>query len=430
MLIKEKIAQAEGLLRGFGIDCWITFTRESAMNGDPMLPFLVPADLTWHSALIISATGGAIAVVGQYDRKMVEDTAAYREVIGYVEGVKKPLQDVLRRLDPKSIALNYSKDSEIADGLTQGMYQTMMEILGEIGMQSRVVPSEPIVSALRQRKTDTELRSIRAAIRQTEEIFALVRDFIRPGQTEEQIAAFMRREVVCRGLEFAWDPTVCPAVFSGPDTAAAHYNPTARKVEEGHILNMDFGVKVDGYCSDLQRTFYVLRRGETRAPEDVRKGFETIVTSIEAARRAMRPGVQGVAVDRESRMVLKQAGYDEFPHGLGHQVGRHAHDGTALLGPAWEKYGQKPFQRLEDRMVFTLEPRLTVSGKGVATVENMVVVTTDGAEYLSTPQTELWLVPTPAHMPRPRASARTRTKSAPATERKRKARTSPRKRTR
>jgi Xaa-Pro aminopeptidase len=392
MLIKEKITQAIGILQEFQMDCWITFTRESALNGDPTLPFLVPADLTWHSALIITSSGQSYAIVGLYDKKMVEDAGAYTEVVSYVEGIKAPMRDLLRRIDPRRIAVNYSKDSEVCDGLTHGMFLTLQEILSEIGFQDRLVSAEQVVSALRQRKTAYEIDSIREAIRTTEQIFDQVAAFIKPGKTEEEIAQFMRVEVRKRGLEFAWDPKVCPAVFSGPDTASAHYNPTARAVEPGHLLNMDFGVKVNGYCSDLQRTFYVLRPGESDAPPEVKKGFETIVRSIEAARSVMRAGVQGIDVDAAARKTVTDSGYDEFPHALGHQVGRFAHDGTALLGPAWEKYAKKPFQPLEANMVFTLEPRLTVAGRGVATIENMVVVTQTGADYLSTPQTELLLV--------------------------------------
>jgi Xaa-Pro aminopeptidase len=392
MLIKEKILQSIGILKEFNIDCWITFTRESSINGDPTLPFLVPADLTWHSALIITKEGDTRAIVGLYDKKMVEDTGAYKTVVGYVEGIRKPLTEYLRALNPASIAVNYSKDSEIADGLTHGMYLTLMEILSEINFQDRVVSAEKIISALRQRKTKSEIQHIKEAIRQTEKIFAKVTNYIRPGMSEEQIAQFMRNEVNRAGLELAWDPQVCPAVFSGPDTAGAHYNPTKRKVKPGHILNMDFGVKVHHYCSDLQRTMYVLKPGEKKAPPEVQKGFDTIVQSIERSRSAMKPGVCGIEIDSQCRQVLKENGYEEFPHALGHQVGRHAHDGTALLGPAWEKYAQKPFQPLEEGMVFTLEPRLTVPGYGVATIENMAVVTATGAVYLSTPQKKLILI--------------------------------------
>jgi Xaa-Pro aminopeptidase len=202
----------------------------------------------------------------------------------------------------------------------------------------------------------------------------------------------MMDEVGRRGLDFAWERSHCPAVFTGPDTAGAHYQPTDRKVERGHILNMDFGVKWEDYCSDLQRTFYVLEDGQSEAPPEVRKGFDTIVRSIEMAAAALKPGVQGKAIDDIARGFIVSQGYDEYPHALGHQVGRFAHDGTALLGPAWEKYAGKPFLPLEESMVFTIEPRLKVPGRGTATIEEMVVLTASGAEFLSPPQKELILI--------------------------------------
>jgi Xaa-Pro aminopeptidase len=124
----------------------------------------------------------------------------------------------------------------------------------------------------------------------------------------------------------------------------------------------------------------------------VRKGFETIVQAVESAKQAMKPGVLGLDIDAVARKIITDAGYTEFPHALGHQVGRFPHDGTALLGPKWDKYAQKPFQRLEEGMVFTIEPRLPVPGRGVVTIEEMVVVTKDGTEWLSTPQKDLILV--------------------------------------
>ncbi|MFH1842382.1 MAG: Xaa-Pro peptidase family protein, partial [bacterium] len=291
-----------------------------------------------------------------------------------------------------SIGINYSTDSEICDGLTHGMYLTLMQHLSEIGYQDRLVPAEPVISALRERKSDDEVNRMREAIRITEGIFADVACFIQPGQTEAEIAQYMQTQLALQGFELAWEETVCPAVFTGPDTAGAHYAPTEKKVARGHVLNMDFGVKYEDYCSDLQRTFYILEEGETTAPPDVMKGFDTIVQSIAAAKAAIKPGRQGHEIDAITRGMIVEAGYEEYPHALGHQVGRFAHDGTALLGPAWEKYAQKPFRPLEPGMVFTIEPRLTIPGRGVATIEEMVVVTADGAEWLSTRQTELILI--------------------------------------
>jgi len=391
-LVGEKVGQAKQILRELELDCWITFVRESQINGDPVLPFLVTADLTWHSAFIVAASGETTAIVGAYDAKTVEEIGAWDRVEGYVQGVKQPLQETLRRLDARSIAVNYSEGSEICDGITHGMYLTLRGILDEIGLAERIVSAERVVSALRERKSPLELEQTRRAIAETEAIFERVAAHIRPGITEQEIAAFMKSAVEERGLELAWEETVCPAVFTGPDTAGAHYAPSERTVEPGHVLNMDFGVRVGGYCSDMQRTFYVLDEGESEAPPEVQRGFETIVRAVENSRRAMRPGVPGREIDAVARRIVTEAGYEEFPHGLGHQVGRFSHDGTALLGPEWEKYAHKPLQPLEQGMVFTIEPRLPVAERGVVTIEEMVVVTADGAEYLSTPQKELLLI--------------------------------------
>jgi Xaa-Pro aminopeptidase len=392
MLIEEKVRQAVEILKENEVDCWITFVRESGILHDPMLDFLIQADVTWHSAFIITRSGESYAIVGQMDKATIEDLGVYTHVLGYVEGIKGPLTDTIKKIDPSSIALNYSEGSEISDGLTHGMFLTIHGLLEEAGYAGKIISAEKIASSLRARKTEYELERMTRAIEHTLDIYAKVKGFIAPGKTEKEIAAFMIREVETRGLGFAWEKSHCPAVFTGPATAEAHYKPTDRKVERGHVLNMDFGVKFEDYCSDIQRTFYIREEGETEAPEEVQKGFDTIVASIERARQAIKPGVKGVEIDKVARDYIVSRGYEEFPHALGHQVGRFAHDGTALLGPAWEKYAQKPFQPLEKGMVFTIEPRLKVPGRGVVTIEEMVVIAKDGAEFLAEPQKKLILI--------------------------------------
>lgn len=389
MLIREKLGQAVGLLQETGIDCWITFVRETGLMRDPMMDFLCVSDMTWHSAFIVTRSGATCAIVGQMEKQTIDDMGVYDRVLGYVEGIKGGLLDTLREINPSSIAVNYSEASEVCDGLTHGMYLTLRRMLSEIGFEDRTVSSEKIASRLRARKTPSEIERMKEAIGHTLDIFSLVKGFIRPGRTEREIADFMIREVEKRGLGFGWDPSHCPAVFTGPETAGAHYKPTDRKVDRGHVLNMDFGVKFQDYVSDLQRTFYVLDEGEKQAPPEVQKGFDTIVKSIEMAREALKPGVQGVEVDRVAREYIVSQGYDEYPHALGHQVGRFAHDGTALLGPPWEKYAGRPFESIEEGMVFTIEPRLKVAGRGIVTIEEMVIVDKAGARYLSQPQTDL-----------------------------------------
>ncbi len=392
MIIKNKVEQANKLLEENGIDCWITFVRESGMNGDPALELILGADVTWHSAFIITASGRNVAIVGQFDRQTVEDTGAYEKVIGYVESFQEPFLEFMHQLKPARIAVNYSEGSEISDGLTHGMYLTLQKTLGELGMADRLESAEKIVAALRERKTDTEIKWIKEAIGLTEKIYREVEAFIRPGATEKQIAQFVQDKVESSKLDYAWDRDTCPAVFTGPDTAGAHYKPSDRKVEGGHLISMDFGLKVNGYCSDIQRNFYVLAPGEKNPPAAVQRAFNTIVEAIELARRKIKPGVAGLDVDTTAREYIVGKGYEEYPHALGHQVGRHAHDGTALLGPAWPKYAQRPYHKLEEGMVFTIEPRINVPGHGIASVEEMVVITAGGAEFLSDAQTELRLI--------------------------------------
>ncbi|HQI47238.1 MAG TPA: M24 family metallopeptidase, partial [bacterium] len=112
----------------------------------------------------------------------------------------------------------------------------------------------------------------------------------------------------------------------------------------------------------------------------------------QAAAAALKPGVEGWTVDQAARQYIVNAGYEEFPHALGHQVGRSAHDGAGLLCPVWDRYKKLPFLKVEAGQVYTLEPRLTVPGHGVVTIEEMVVVSGSGCEFLSTPQTALWVV--------------------------------------
>ena len=247
------------------------------------------------------ADGEAHAIVGQDDRQTLEDVGAYRHVEGHVQGARQPLLDFLQSRNPSSIAVNYSQDSEVCDGLTHGMYLTLGSWLREIGFESRLVSSEPLISALRARKTAEELARIRTAIGLTESVFGRVAAFLAPGVTERDVAEMVAAHVRDNRLDLAWEAGTCPAVFTGPDTAGAHYAPTGRSVERGHIVNMDFGIKHDDYCADLQRTFYVLREAETAAPPEVQRGFDTIVNAIEQARLAIRPGVTGQSVDTVAR---------------------------------------------------------------------------------------------------------------------------------
>lgn len=391
-LIKEKIEQAAGILNEVGVDLWLSFARESGNNPDPILDLIYGTTCTWHSAFIITGNGDTVAIVGNLEVANTRDTGAYAEVVGYDASIKEALLGALERFDPKRIAINYSINSVMADGLSHGMWLTLTDYLKDTPYGGRLESAEAIVAALRGRKSATELARISTSCDTTQEILHQVTGMLKPGVTEQKVADFIIREVKRRNLEPAWDPTHCPAVFTGPESAGAHAKPTERTIEPGHVVNIDFGVKQEGYCSDLQRTWYILREGEETAPEAVERGFRVIIDAIGKAADAIRPGMAGYEIDAIARGQIVNSGYQEYPHALGHQVGRVAHDGGGLLAPKWERYGNLPDLPLEVGNVFTLEPRLTIEGHGIATVEEEIVVTEDGCRYLSTPQTEIYLV--------------------------------------
>jgi Xaa-Pro aminopeptidase len=255
----------------------------------------------------------------------------------------------------------------------------------------RIVSAEEVITALRARKTATEIERIKAAIRVTEEIYDLTFNYMQVGMTEHEIADFMHQQVADLGLEPSWEAEHCPSVNTGPDSPIGHLGPTKMRVAPGHLVHFDFGVIKDEYCSDIQRMVYVLGPSESAPPEAVQRAFETVVLAIKAALAAMKPGVLGKEIDAIAREVLADADYPEFMHATGHHLGRTVHDGAGVLGPEWERYGDTPNYPLEVGHVYTIEPSLFVPGYGHIGVEEDVVMTEHGAEFLHTPQTKLIL---------------------------------------
>ena len=392
-LVQEKVNQAIEILKEQQTDVWLTFVRETSGVRDPALDLLIGAnDLTWPSAFILTLKGEKIAILGNLEKDALQRLNVFNEILGYDKGIRELLQETITRLNPDRIAINTSMNNVHADGLTHAMYEILRNYLKDTPYADRLVSAEPIINALRGRKTPTELGRIRKAVEITDEIYQKTFDFIKIGMAELEIGEYMHRLAGDHGVGFAWPAESCPAVNSGPNSPIGHSGPTEIKVEGGHIIHFDFGVKYEGYCSDMQRIAYVLREGETEAPPEVQRGFITIRTAIEKSREAMKAGVTGTSIDVISREIVTDSGYPEYPHALGHQLGRVAHDGGALLGPLWEKYGDDPNRKLEVGQVFTIEPGLAVPNYGYVALEEDVVMTDKGAEYIGEPQREIVLI--------------------------------------
>ena len=391
-LVQSKVHQAVEILKELKIDTWLTFVRETSAAGDPVLPLIYgEGGLTWQSALLINRSGDCTAIVGQFEAHAAHETGAYAAVIPYDQSIRPVLRAELERLNPASIAINTSATDVMADGLTQGMYQILLEILKDSPYAGRLVSAENIIRALRGRKTAVELELIRKAIDTTENIFEETFHFVELDMSESEVADFMHRRLEDHQLDPAWSYEGCPIVNTGPDSPVGHAAPGAAVIRPGHILHIDFGVRQAGYCSDLQRVAYFLKSGEREAPAAVQQAFTAVSDAIHATVKAMRPGIPGKEIDDLARKHIIQAGFPEFMHATGHQLGRMAHDGGGLLGPSWDRYGAAPDYLLEAGQVYTVEPSLSVPGFGTLGLEEDVLVTSHGAEFLSRPQTKILL---------------------------------------
>ncbi|MBN1657878.1 MAG: aminopeptidase P family protein [Anaerolineae bacterium] len=388
-LVGEKVKQAAGILSEVGIDLWLTFVRETSAGGDPVLPLIYgDADLTWQSALILTPAEEPVAIVGRFEVEAARATGAYPVVVSYDESIRPELLRAIERIDPARIAVNYSENDVLADGLGHGLYKVLVGYLEGTPYAGRLEPAEGIISRLRGRKTRGEVARIAGAIETTRQIYDDMFNRIRPGMTEIEIGDWMLAQVSQRGLEPAWHEGHCPTVNAGPASPVGHVGRTEQKVARGELVHFDFGVKQKGYCSDVQRVVYMLAAGERGAPEPVQRAFDTVVGAIQAAAKVLKPGVSGWQVDEAARKVVIEAGYPEYKHATGHQLGRLAHDGGALLGPRWPRYGNTPHLPVEVGQVYTLELGVDVAGYGYVGLEEDVLVTEGGADFLTEPQTE------------------------------------------
>jgi Xaa-Pro aminopeptidase len=384
-LVEEKAEQAVGILRELGIDTWIIFSRE---NVDQIQNRDFETSLVGQGVFIFRSDGEKLAIAASYDAGNLEHLGIFDEVLSYQTGIEPDFKKVIARIKPKKIALDYSEDSHVPDGLSHGMYLVLMKILGNY--KKGIRSAAPIIDRLRARKTPEEIKRIKKAIDENQRILNELEDFLAPGQTELEVQKHVQKTMRDRDLPPAWNGP-CPIISAGANSAAGHHEPDQTKIKLGDVVRVDFGVKHLGYSSDLQRTYYLQRKGESSAPAKIQRMVETTLDSFNAAVAAMKPGVKGVQVDTAARKVVLKAGYHAegddgtkgFDHATGHNVGRETHDAGPILGPLWPRYGERPNGLLEVGHVYAVEPSVRLERVGAIGFEHEVLVTKRGAELLS-----------------------------------------------
>jgi Xaa-Pro aminopeptidase len=242
------------------------------------------------------------------------------------------------------------------------------------------VPMAGLVAGLREVKDEIEQDRMRAAAALGCRLFDQVLEHVVPGATEMEVAMALEYMARLAGAERMSFEAI---VAGGARSALPHGRATLAKIPKRGFVVLDFGVVLDGYCSDMTRTVHMgpARKGEFEA-------YEAVLAAQEAGVKAVKAGVTASSVDAATRGVLEAAGLAEwFTHSTGHGVGIEIHEGPRL----GKLVGKMQEQQLKAGMVVTIEPGIYMPDKFGIRIEDTVLVTKDGCEILTAASPKVWM---------------------------------------
>lgn len=244
-----------------------------------------------------------------------------------------------------------------AHGITYAMYRSLRTAVSELpeDERPRLSATQNLIESVRALKEPAEIEILQEAVSLGDAAFEYAASIIKPGMTEKEVAWEIERFAREHGAEAMSFETI---VGAGPWGAMPHCQPRDHVIQEGDGVVIDMGVKVDGYCSDLTRTLYI---GKPDAK--FRKVYDIVLGAQLTAEELVRAGMTGGEAHMLAHRVIEEAGYgDNFGHGLGHGVGLQIHELPRL--------SRVSNDRLEDGMVFTIEPGIYLPGWGGIRIED------------------------------------------------------------
>jgi Xaa-Pro aminopeptidase len=258
----------------------------------------------------------------------------------------------------------------------EGMRKAAKPLVAAAGLRGFLLATEGLVARLREVKDEDEVGRMRRAAQLGCSLFEQTLEFVVAGAAEAEVAAQMEFKARMAGAEGMSFETI---VTGGTRTALPHGRAGLAKLPKRGFVTMDFGVLLDGYCSDMTRTVH-LGKG-SRREWDV---YHSVLEAQMAAVAAVAPGVTCGAVDEAARRVLRKAGLAKaFSHSTGHGVGLEIHEGPRIAA--------KQEQVLEAGMVITIEPGAYLTGEFGVRIEDMVLVTATGSEVLTERSPKAWI---------------------------------------
>ncbi len=253
--------------------------------------------------------------------------------------------------------------------ITVSALEMMRKTLPAKKRRSFLQASEGLVARLREIKDADEIDAMRAAAFLGCELFDAVLNNLVSGATESEIAMVLEQRSKRAGAEGMSFETI---VAAGRRSALPHGRATLAKLPKNGPVTLDFGVVLNGYCSDMTRTVHL---GKPKS--EVRSVYDSVLEAQLAALASVRAGAETGAVDEAARSVLRRAGLDQyFIHSTGHGVGLEIHEGPRIAA--------KQTTRLAAGMVITVEPGVYLPGRFGVRIEDTVLVTKTGGEVLTT----------------------------------------------
>jgi Xaa-Pro aminopeptidase len=313
------------------------------------------------TCLVLPADGDPVLVVPRLERPAALASPAGRldlEVLDWAE-TDDPFALVARRLPARAARV------AVDDRMHAAKVLAFRDAVP--GAEQSLAGS--VLGPLRARKAPDEVAALRRAGQAIDRVHARMGEWLRPGRTEREVGRDVARAILAEGHRDAeW-----VVVGSGPNGASPHHELSDRRIEPGDPVVVDIGgTTAEGYCSDSARTY--VAGGEP--PADFLAYYGVVLAAQEAAVAAVRPGVTAERVDAVARDLITGAGYGEaFVHRTGHGIGLETHEAPYIVAGNAEP--------LEPGMAFSVEPGVYLPGRHGARIEDIVVVTADGAERLN-----------------------------------------------
>jgi len=307
------------------------------------------------------------AVVSQRKLVIISDSRFKEELEALAPAFGFDL--VIRRGDMHGALGGVLADLRLRTAAVQAEHMTvdMKARLARSCGKCRLKDSVGLLAELRAIKDAEELAAIRRAIRIQESALLAVLESLRPGQKESEVAARLEFEMVLRGASGPSFPTI---VAAGANGSLPHARPGTRRTARGRTLLIDWGARIDGYASDMTRTFAL-----GKWPGKLREAYGVVLEAFSAAVAAVRPGLTCEQLDGIARSSITKAGFgDAFAHSLGHGIGLDVHEAPRVAK------GSRA--ALRAGMVITIEPGVYLPGIGGVRIEDDILVTDSGGRSL------------------------------------------------